>query len=91
MGFASLAHNAKKAMYYDGDCLKKIEILFLLREDPKFIGTCPGQEDGGARTFFRKKHDGLGLFFLENKGGRYFFLRKNMISLKILSTLIMIS
>jgi len=28
--FASLAHSVKKAMYYDGDCLKKIEILFWL-------------------------------------------------------------
>ena len=39
-------------------------------------GTRAGSWSRGARTFFGKKYDGLGLFFLENKGGLYFFCEK---------------
>ena len=39
-------------------------------------GTRAGSWSRGARTFFGKKYDGLGLFFFENKGGLYFFCEK---------------
>ena len=30
----------------------------------------------GGKDFFGEKYDGLGLFFLENKGDLYFFAKK---------------
>ena len=54
------------------ECCNKV-----LREEAKFKGY-PGRVlKQGGKDFFRKKYDGLGLFFLENKGGRnweYFLL-----------------